>query len=83
MFKRATKTRIRLRLALCGPSGSGKTMSSLAIASHLGQRIAVIDTERGSASRYADLFEFDVLELESFHPTKYIQGHCQLNPKVE
>lgn len=74
MFKRATKTQIRLRLALCGPSGSGKTMSSLAIASHLGQRIAVIDTERGSASRYADLFEFDVVELESFHPTKYIQA---------
>ncbi len=74
MFKKATKTRIRLRLALCGPSGSGKTMSSLAIASHLGQRIAVIDTERGSASRYADDFEFDVVELESFHPTKYIQA---------
>ena len=74
MFKKATKTRIRLRLALCGPSGSGKTMSSLAIASHLGQRIAVIDTERGSASRYADLFEFDVVELESFHPTRYIQA---------
>ena len=74
MFKKATKTQIRLRLALCGPSGSGKTMSSLAIASHLGQRIAVIDTERGSASRYADLFEFDVVELESFHPTKYIQA---------
>ena len=74
MFKRATKTQIRLRLALSGASGSGKTMSSLAIASHLGQRIAVIDTERGSASRYADLFEFDVLELESFHPTKYISA---------
>ncbi len=74
MFKRATKTRIRLRLALCGPSGAGKTMSSLAIASNLGQRIAVLDTERGSASRYADLFEFDVLELESFHPTKYISA---------
>lgn len=74
VFKKATKTQIKLRLALSGPSGSGKTFSALAIASNLGQRTAVIDTERGSASRYADLFEFDVLELESFHPTKYIQA---------
>ncbi len=74
MFKKATKTQIKLRLALTGPSGSGKTFSSLALASHLGQRIAVIDTEHGSASRYADLFEFDVVELESFHPNRYVKA---------
>jgi hypothetical protein len=74
MFKKATKTQIKLRLALTGPSGSGKTYSSLALASHLGKRIAVIDTEHGSASRYADLFEFDVVELESFHPNRYVKA---------
>lgn len=74
MFKKATKTAIKLRLALTGPSGSGKTFSSLALASHLGQKIAVIDTEHGSASRYADLFEFDVVELESFHPNRYVKA---------
>ncbi|MBW4640935.1 MAG: ATP-binding protein [Gloeocapsa sp. UFS-A4-WI-NPMV-4B04] len=74
MFKKATKTQIKLRLALTGPSGSGKTFSSLAIASQLGKRIAVIDTEHGSASRYADLFEFDVVELESFHPNRYVKA---------
>jgi len=74
MFKKATKTQSRLRLALSGTSGSGKTYSSLAIAQHLGKSIAVIDTERGSASKYADLFTFDVCELTEFHPGRYVEA---------
>jgi AAA domain len=74
MFKKATKTQSRLRLAMSGASGSGKTYSSLAIAQHLGQSIAVIDTERGSASKYADLFTFDVCELTEFHPGRYVEA---------
>ncbi len=58
-FQRATKTQVKLRLALFGPSGSGKTYTSLRIASGIGGRIAVIDSERNSASRYADRFVFD------------------------
>jgi DNA polymerase III delta prime subunit len=73
MFQKATKTQSRLRLALCGPSGSGKTYSALEIARHLGKSIAVIDTEHGSASKYADLFDFDVCNLEDFHPGKYME----------
>lgn len=73
-FKKATKTQARLRLALIGPSGSGKTYSALAIAKHLGDRVAVIDTERGSASKYADLFSFDALELDTFAPTTYVEA---------
>ena len=73
-FGRATKFDSKLRLALTGPSGSGKTYSALSIASAMGGRIALIDTERGSASKYADLFEFDILELESFHPQRYIEA---------
>lgn len=57
-----------------GCSGSGKTYSALAIASGLGKRVAVIDTERGSASLYAGQFQFDVCELQIFHPEKYIQA---------
>lgn len=60
---KATKKRAKLRAALFGPAGSGKTMSALRIATGLGGRIGVIDTERGSASLYADRFHFDVLEL--------------------
>lgn len=73
-FKAASKQAAKLRMALAGPAGSGKTYSALAVASQLGTRIAVVDTERGSASKYADLFKFDVLELESFHPDRYVEA---------
>jgi len=73
-FKRATKAQAKLRLAVIGPSGAGKTYSALAIATHLGERVAVIDTERGSASKYADKFGFDVLELETFEPASYVDA---------
>lgn len=74
MFKKATKSQIKIRFALSGASGSGKTFSALSIASHLGKSIALIDTEHGSASRYADKFQFDVCELENHHPGQYIQA---------
>lgn len=73
-FTPAKKYQARLRLALSGPSGSGKTYSALAIGSKLGDRIALIDTEHGSASLYADRFEFDTLGLETYHPQKYIDA---------
>jgi hypothetical protein len=73
-FKKATKTQARLRLALIGPSGSGKTYTALTLAQHLGERVAVIDTERGSASKYADLFAFDALELDTFSPLTYVDA---------
>ena len=71
-FQKASKRQARLRMALIGPSGSGKTMTALKIGSNLGQRVALLDTERGSASKYADLFDFFVLELETFNPESYI-----------
>jgi hypothetical protein len=75
-FAKATKERAKLRLALIGPSGSGKTYTALRIASHLknGGGVAVVDTERGSASKYADLFAFDTLELASYNPERYIEA---------
>jgi hypothetical protein len=73
-FTKATKLQAKLRLALIGPSGSGKTYSALAIASGLGGKIALIDTEHGSASKYADLFSFDSFEPESFSPETYIEA---------
>lgn len=75
MFKKATRAQAKLRLALVGPSGAGKTYTALSIARHLGQRIAVIDTEHGSASKYAgDAADFDVLELETFAPRTYVEA---------
>jgi KaiC/GvpD/RAD55 family RecA-like ATPase len=61
-------------MALVGPSGSGKTFSALSIATGLGERIALVDTERASASKYADEFSFDCMELESFHPQRFIDA---------
>ena len=54
VFKKATKKQAKLRLTLDGPPGSGKTYSALELAKHLGGRTALIDTEHGSASKYAD-----------------------------
>ena len=67
MFKKATKKNAKLRLALFGVSGAGKTMSALRIAKGIvgeNGKIAVIDTERRSACKYADRFDFDVCELD-------------------
>ena len=71
-FRKAVKYGAKLRLAICGPSGSGKTYTLLTLATELGGPIAVVDTERGSARKYADLFEFDVLELDSYDPRKLV-----------
>jgi hypothetical protein len=78
-FKKATKAAAKLRLGLIGPAGSGKTMSALRVAHGLGGRVAVIDTERGSASLYSGErgMDFDVLELESYEAEKFIQAIAQ------
>ena len=75
-FQKATKKQAKLRMALIGPSNSGKTYTALRVATNLvpGGKVAFIDTERGSASKYADKFDFDVLELESFDPEKYVEA---------
>jgi hypothetical protein len=74
IFHKASKKQAKLRMALIGPSGSGKTRTALAIAEHLvpGGRVALIDTEHGSASLYANLFRFDVVELDSYSVENYI-----------
>ena len=74
MFKKANKLTARLRLAFIGPAGTGKTFSALSIAVGLGGKVAVVDTEHGAASKFADSFDFDVCELKNFHPQGYIDA---------
>lgn len=77
MFKRATKEGSKLRAAMFGPSGSGKTFTSLRVATGLvgsNGRIAVGDTERGSANKYADRFAFDSCEIDP----RTIDGYCSV-----
>lgn len=70
-FKKATRRAARLKLAIQGPSGSGKSLGALALAAGLGSKIAVIDTENGSASLYAERFNgFDTLDLSPPYLTK-------------
>jgi hypothetical protein len=81
-FQKAQRRQARLRLALTSPSGGGKTYSALRVATGLARPrkdsvggIAFIDTERRSASLYADVFEFDALELEPpFAPERYVEA---------
>ena len=73
MFTPAVREQAKARIALAGPPGSGKTYTSLALATAMGNRVAVIDTEHGSASKYAtgkdgSGFTFDSLALTRFEP---------------
>lgn len=77
LFKPATRHKTKLRMAIDGPPGSGKTYTALRLAFALGRRVALIDTEHGSAAKYAGEapdgtpFVFDVLELHEFGPAVY------------
>lgn len=75
LFRSAERKKAKLRLALCGAAGAGKTMSALLIAKGLGDKIAVIDTERGSSELYSDVVDFDVCVIEPpFKVEKYIDA---------
>lgn len=84
MFQSAKRTQSKLRMSIDGPAGSGKTYTGLrfahALAKNLGGKIAFIDTERGSASKYVGNspdgipFNFDVVELQNFSPDRYTEA---------
>jgi hypothetical protein len=81
-FTKATRTQSKLRMTLDGPAGSGKTYTALRFAHTLAasKPIAVIDTEHGSASKYAGEapdgtpWQFDVAELRTFSPETYTEA---------
>ena len=74
-LKKATRKQVKLRLNISAPSGAGKTYSALRMAYGLvgdWEKIAVIDTENGSASLYSNLGDFSVVDLAPpFTPEKY------------
>lgn len=81
-FKKATREKSKLRLALAGTSGSGKTLSALLLAYGITgdwDKIALIDTEHGRAKFYADRSDFGTgaflyQEMEApFSPQKYME----------
>ncbi len=74
LFTDAKDEQPNLRLAIVGPEGSGKTWTALAIATNLGDRVGLIDTENGSAAKYRRDFPFKHLKLSTFAPLTYVQA---------
>lgn len=77
-LQKATRKKVKLRLGLSAVSGGGKTYSALLLAKGLVgdlSKVAVIDTENGSASLYAHLGEFSTIELSApYTPERYIEA---------
>lgn len=86
VFRRADKGdgSARLRMLLHGPAGAGKTWTSLAIATRLGARVAVIDTENDASTKYAEHFDFDTLSVRGdFHPRQIIAAIQAANERYD
>lgn len=79
LFTPATREQSKARIALAGPSGAGKTYTALSLATSMAPRVALIDTERGSASKYAagktsSGFAFDTLQLSKYDPRDLVKA---------
>lgn len=89
LFRKADKRGSLLRMIIQAPSGSGKTFTGIQMACTMFDKVAVLDTENGSAEKtVADFYDFDVLaigpksELEDengreilrdYHPDNYVK----------
>lgn len=71
-FRPASRDKVKARISVQGVAGSGKTWTALSIAHGLnkGERFAVIDTERESASLYLGVngIYFDSLAMHRYDP---------------
>lgn len=78
-LRQSERKRAKIKMALQGSAGSGKTYSSLLLAKGLTKgdfsKVAIIDTECGSADLYAHLGQYNVLTLKPpFTPENYIKA---------
>lgn len=74
-IRKAQRRKAKLRLGIAAPSGAGKTYSALLLAFGLGGKVGVIDTEHGSADLYANLGDYDVIEIAApYTVPKYLQA---------
>jgi hypothetical protein len=78
-LRQSTRSNAKMKMALQAPSGAGKSMSALLLAKGLTNdnlsKVAVIDTENGSADLYAHLGNYNVLSMTPpFTPEKYIEA---------
>jgi len=77
-LRKATRKKAKIRLGLSAVSGGGKTYSAILLAKGLCgdlSKVAIIDTENGSADLYAHLGDYNVLPLTApFTPERYIEA---------
>ena len=85
MFAPAVREKLKARIAVDGPSGSGKTYTALRLAFEFirqmeaagqpmrsGHKIAVIDTEKKSATKYVnDVVDGEPWKFDAEYPTRY------------
>lgn len=76
-FRPAVRSNVGLLIGLAGASGSGKTYTAMRLARGIAgdAPFAVIDTEAGRATHYADAFRFDHADLAPpFRPERYAEA---------
>lgn len=78
-LRHSERKKAKIKLAIQGVAGSGKTYSALLLAHGLTNgdfsKVAIIDTENGSADLYAHLGQYNVLTLPPpFTPENYIKA---------
>lgn len=70
--KKAQPENTYVRIALVGAAGSGKTFSALRLATGIGGKIVLIDTENRRAAKYSKRFDFDQIDFQPpFNPASY------------
>ena len=78
-LRQSERKRAKIKMALQGSAGSGKTYSSLLLAQGLTNgnlsKVAIIDTENGSADLYAHLGNYNVISLKPpFTSEQYVNA---------
>ena len=77
-LRTSERKQAKIKMALQAPSGAGKTYSALLIAFGITNdwnKVAVIDTENGSADLYAHLGSYNVISMKPpYAPESYIEA---------
>lgn len=77
-LQKAKRSDVKLRLGISGASGFGKTYSALLLAYGMTEdwsKIAIVDTENGSANLYDHLGQYNILTLLApYSPERYIEA---------
>ena len=87
-LRQSERKQAKIKMALQGSAGSGKTFSSLLLAKGLTNgdfsKVAIIDTENGSADLYAHLGNYNVVSLKPpFTPQQYVDAIITISTALQ